>query len=268
MTSPQSQVLEFPALLYGQKGDILRKLRAKGKVWAREYLKTSAFTQPRHMLPVLPGEVLLMHGAAEFEFMDRSSWRIHLFGEAFASLYHGVPHEETPRMKETFESFCLSTPWGALLSAVSPSPPWSATRMARRLTALLRFWDVLQGPRYAYGVPGPHHTLEGLVDYLYGMTLEAWCPEGAPTVREHLALTVERMARATREECLEAALRVLPGLVRTETSLQHREVLDDPDFLRERLAALSSKDFESLSSAYVYAVNGQLFAWDRALGRH
>ena len=97
--------------------------------------------------------------------------------------------------------------------------------MARRLAALLGFWDVLQGPRYAFWFERKD-TLEELIEDIYGMTLKAWCPGSPASVREHLALTVER------------------------------------------IAALSPKDFENLSSAYRYAVNGPLCAWDRELGRH
>ncbi len=93
-------------------------------------------------------------------------------------------------------------------------------------------------------------------------------PGGPASVREHLALTVERMARASREECLEAVLRVMPVVVETDPKLKHREELKDPDFLRERLSALPPKKFEDISSACKYAVNGQLYAWDRELGRH
>jgi hypothetical protein len=86
-------------------------------------------------------------------------------------------------------------------------------------------------------------------------------------VREHLALTVERMARATREDCLEVALRVLPVLSRKDAHLKHRETLGDQDFLRERLNALPPADWEDVSSGYVYALSGPLCAWDRELGR-
>ncbi|WNG20738.1 hypothetical protein [Cystobacter fuscus] len=268
MTAPQSPVLEFPAMLHGLTGAVLRKVRAKGQGWAREYLKTGAFTQPRQMLQVPPGEILEVISGAEFDAIPRPRWRVHLFADVFLSLSEGVPKEQRQRMEEAFESFCLSTPWGALYHAVSPPPPRSAERMARRLAALLRFWDVLQGPRYAYRVPDTHHTLDELMDYIYRETLEAWCPEGAASVREHLALTVERMSRATREECMEAVLRVIPGVVRANAALKHREVLNDPGFLRERLDALRPEDFEDVSSAYRYAVNGLLYAWDRTLGRH
>ncbi|WP_257460367.1 hypothetical protein [Archangium lipolyticum] len=268
MTVSQSPVLEFPAMLHGPPGTIRREVRAKGQGWAREYLKTGAFTPPRRMLQVPPREPLVMHSAAEFEFMYRSSWRIHMFIDVFMNLNDGVPKEERQRMEETFESFCLGTPWGALYHAVSPPPPRSAERMARRLAALLRFWDVLQGPRYAYRVPDTHHTLDDLMDYIYRKTLEAWCPSGPASVREHMELTVERMSRATREDCMEALLRMIPVLVEVDAEFKHREVLSDPDFLRERLATLSPKDFENLSSAYIYTVTMQLAAWDRQLERH
>ncbi|WP_338023717.1 hypothetical protein [Archangium primigenium] len=199
--------------------------------------------------------------------MDRPSWRLHMFVDVFMELAEGVPDNQRQRVEESFETFCLGTPWGALYHAISPPPQRDAEHMATRLAALLRFWDVLQGPRYAYRVPDTHHTLDALIAYIYGLTLEAWCPRESASVREHLARTVEHMARATREDCLEAILRVAPSLVRMNTDLQNRERLTDPVFLREGLAALSPGDFASLSSADRYAVNGQLYAWDRALGR-
>ena len=139
--------------------------------------------------------------------------------------------------------------------------------MANRLASLLRFWEVLQRPRYAFWSFDDDYTLEELMEDLWRKTLEAWCPGGPASVREHLTLTVERMARATREECLEAMLRVIPLLVEGDNDLKHPEVLSDPDFLRERLHALPPQDFESLSSAEKCTVAVQLAAWDRQLGR-
>ena len=49
-----------------------------------------------------------------------------------------------PRTRAAFESFCLSTPWGALYHAASPPPPHSAERMANRLASLLRGHDVAE----------------------------------------------------------------------------------------------------------------------------
>ncbi len=55
MTQEQSPVLKFPAWLHGTAAAILRKARAEGRWWAREYLKTGAFPQPRQLRPVQPG---------------------------------------------------------------------------------------------------------------------------------------------------------------------------------------------------------------------
>jgi len=266
MTQPL--VLEFPAMLHGLTGAVRRAVETAGQEWAREYLETGGFTPPRRMLQVPPGETLEMLSGAEFDAMPRQRWRFHLFVKVFMGLNEGVPQEKYRCARDAFESFCLGTPWGALYHAVTPRSPRSAERMAQRFAALLRFWDVLQGPRYAYRVPDTHHTLDELTEYIYRDTLEAWCPGGPASVREHLALTVERMAHATREDCMDAVLRVIPFVVRANDGLKHREVLNDPVFLRERLAGLPPEDFEALSSAYRYAVNGPLCAWDRELGRH
>ena len=266
MTPEQSSVLEFPAWLYGTIAAIRRKARAEGRWWAREYLKTGAFPQPRQMRQVPPGEVLVMHSGAEGFDWSHPRWRMHMFGSIFMDLNEGVPQEERQRMRDTFESFCLGAPWGALEYTVSPSPPRSAERVANRLESVLRFWDVLQGPRYSFW-PGRQYTLEELMEDIYRKTLEAWCPGGPASIREHLTLSVERMARATREDCEEAVLRLIPGMVEVDTDLKHRDVLSAPDFLRERLRALLPKRFEALSSADKYAVAVQLAAWDRELGR-
>jgi len=266
MTTENSPVLEFPAMLYGSTSNIRRKVSAAGQWWAREYLETGVFPQPRRMRQVLPGEVLVMHAGAEFD-LGSTRWWMHMFVDVFMGLDEGVPEQARQRTEEAFESFCLSTPWGALYHAASPPPPWSAGRMAKRLAAVLRFWEVLQGPRYAYGLP-KSLTLEGLMEYIYRQTLEAWCPGGPASVREHLTLAVERMARASREECLEAVVRVMAALVEMNKKLKHRDVLEDPAFLRERLRALPPEKFEDLSSADRYAVNDQLHDWARELERH
>ena len=267
MTTQQPPALEFPAMLHGSIPSIRRKVRAEGQWWAREYLKAGTFPQPRQMREVPPGEILVMHSGADFD-SARPRWRVNLFVEVFIGLNECVQKEDRQRMRDAFESFCLSTSWGALYHAVSPPPLRSAERMANRLASVLRFWDVLQALRYAFWSFDQQYTLEELMDDIYRKTLEAWCPRGPVSVREHLALTVERMARATREDCLEAVLRVIPGLVEVDTHLKHREVLSDPSFLRERLSALPPGKFEDFSSAYKYAVSGQLWDWDRELGRH
>jgi hypothetical protein len=266
MTSEHTLVLEFPAMLHGPQATVRREVSAQARRWAREYLETGAFSPPRRMRQVLPGEVLVVRSGAEFG-APHACWRVHMFISTFTLLDEGVPRETRQRMEEAFESFCLSTPWGTLHHAASVRPPWDARHTANRLAAVLRFWEVLQGPRYAFWSFMEEETLGELMNHIYRMTLEAWCPGGPASVREHLALTVERMARASREECLEAVLRLMPVVVETDPKLKHREELKDPDFLRERLNALPPEKFEDISGANKYAVCGQLYDWDKELRR-
>jgi hypothetical protein len=79
MTPEQAPVLEFPAWLYGTTAAILRKVEAEGRWWAREYLETGAFPQPRQLRQVQPGEVLVMHSGAEGFDWNRPRWRVHMF---------------------------------------------------------------------------------------------------------------------------------------------------------------------------------------------
>ncbi|WP_434380658.1 hypothetical protein [Melittangium boletus] len=255
-------------MLHGLSGAVSRNVRSKGGAWAREYLKTGGFTQPQRMLQVLPGEQLQMEAGVVFDVVPAPRWRVHLLSHALMGLNAGVPEEMRQSAEDAFEAFCLGTPWGALFQAVTPYPLRSAERMARRLAALLRFWDVLQGPRYACGVRVPQQTLEELIGSLYRETLDAWCPGGPTAVREHVSRSVERMAHATREECMEVLLRVMPALVGVDPDFEHRERLRDPGFLRERLAALAPEDFADISSGYKFTVVMRLAAWDRQLGRH
>ena len=266
MSESLSSGLEFPAMLHGLTRTVRPKVRAQGQRWAREYLKTGAFTQPRSMLRIAPGELLEMQSAVLFDFVPQDRWRVHMFDSVFLPFDAGLPEEECQPARERLESFCLSTPWGALFHAVSPYPPRSAVRTARRLTALLRFWDVLQGPRYAFWYDR-EDTLEQLMERIYGKTLEAWWPGGSTSVREHMSLAVERMSRATREDCTEALLRMIPLLLAEDFGFKHRAVLGDFDFLRERLTALPSGDFDSISGACKDPVTLQLADWDRALSR-
>lgn len=266
MTTASAPVLEFPALLHGSLAATRRQVSEEGRRWTHEFLQTGSFTPPQRMRPVLPGETVITHMGAEF-LAPTASWRLHPFIEVFTNLGHGLPAPERQRIEEAFETFCLETCWGALYYCVAPPPKRSAARMARRMAALLRFWEVLKGPRYVFWSHDQQVTLEGLVQDIYGKTLEAWCPSGFTSVHGHLSLTVERMARATRPECEEAVLRVISSLVATNSEFKHRDVLGNPDFQREQLTTLPPNDFESVSSAYRYAVNGLVYAWDRQLER-
>ncbi|MBM7112300.1 hypothetical protein I3V78_02000 [Archangium primigenium] len=257
---------EFPSMLHGTSAAILRKVRAEGRWWVREYRKTGAFPPPREMSQVSPGDVIVVRPGAEFD-LNQSRWWVHLFVGVFTHMSEGTPPEEQQRTSETFESFCLGTPWGALYHAVSPPPLRTAERTAHRLTSVLRFWEELQTLRYAFRF-GAKFTLEELMAEVYRETLNAWCPEAPGSLREHIALAAERMSHATREQSTEVLLQLIPGLVTGDRDLKHHAVLSDPDFLRERLVELPAEDFADIAGTYKYAVAVQLAAWDRELDRH
>ncbi|WP_232537293.1 hypothetical protein [Cystobacter fuscus] len=81
-----------------------------------------------------------------------------------------------------------------------------------------------------------------------------------------LELAAKRMARATREDSLEAILRQLPRAVSLAGELKHRDVVADPAFQRERLLALEPVSFEHVSGACTAVLLENVYDWDRQLG--
>ncbi|WP_152621827.1 hypothetical protein [Archangium violaceum] len=77
-----------------------------------------------------------------------------------------------------------------------------------RLRAVLRFRVPLQSVRYLFKHLGAAHTLDELM-----MAACGWA--------------AERMAHATREDCIEAILRQKPRALSSSRSLKHRKVLAD-----------------------------------------
>ncbi|MGZ3459090.1 MAG: hypothetical protein ACXU86_11370, partial [Archangium sp.] len=80
----------------------------------------------------------------------------------------------------------------------------------------------------------------------------------------------ERMARATREDCVEAILRQLPHvLTSAETErLNHPEVVTNPTAWHEHLASLDAAAFERISGVRPGWVLERLYLWDRQLDVH
>jgi hypothetical protein len=87
------------------------------------------------------------------------------------------------------------------------------------------------------------------------------------SVRSRFELAAARMARATKEDCIDAILREMPRALANARNLKHRNVLADPSFLRERLERLSPEAFERVSGACTPDLLGQLYAWDHELGK-
>ncbi|MFY0582146.1 hypothetical protein ACN28S_54760 [Cystobacter fuscus] len=168
--------------------------------------------------------------------------------------------------RDAYEARFLETAWSALYFATSAMVPVSAERTALRLQAVLRFWESLQGARYLFKTLGAPLTLEELVGAACDWAMDAWCP-GEASVRDRLKSAAERMARATREDCIEAILRQMPHALTFARNLKHRDVVANPAFQRERLIALPPLAFERVSGACTSDLLALLYSWDRQPGR-
>lgn len=264
MTREQPSSLQMPSLLYGTYAEIHRRARKEGLRCGEQYRKDGSFLMPRELLEVPAGELVLTHEVTDFH-RERSAWRLYMVSDVESGLYEALDWQNSFSVSDAYEAFFRETAWGALYFATSHSFPNSAERMALRLHAVLRFWEPLQSARYLFKTLGDALTLEKLMVASCDWAMDAWCPGEAP-VRVRLETAVERMARATREDCLEAIMRVMPRALAHAGKLKHRDVVADPGFQRERLAALEPPAFERLSGAYTAELIGKLHDWDYELG--
>jgi hypothetical protein len=218
------------------------------------------------MLEVPPGEMVLTHGVADFQH-ERPAWRLYMVSDVMSGLWEGLDWQDTFAVGDSYEACFRETTWGALYFATAQMSPVSAERTAVRLQAVLRSWEPLQSVRYLFKTLGATLTLEELMAASCGWAMDAWSPMGdSPVpVRTRLQTAVVRMARATREDCVEAILRQMPRALSSERGLKHRQVLANPALQRERLAALDSEAFERVSGARTSDLVGYLHDWEHEL---
>ncbi len=241
-------------------------MKREGLRCGEQYLKDGTFPAPVKMLEVPPGEVVLANEVVDFQH-ERPSWRLYMVLKVKSSLYDALEGVNSIAARDAYEAFFGETAWGALFFAIAPSGPVSAERTARRLQAVLRFWEPLQSARYLFKKLGEAQTLEEVMVASCGWTMDAWCPEAGGSVRERLGIAAERMARATREDCIRAILRQMPqALLAAERDLKHRQVLADPAYQRERLTTLDSFFYERVSAACTSDLIWLLINWDHELG--
>ncbi len=266
MTSGQTAPLRMPSFLHGTYRSVQQKAKREGMRCGEQYLKDSTFPAPVHLLEVPRGEVVLADEVVDFQH-ERPSWRLYMVLKVKSSLYDALEGVNSITARDAYEAFFGETAWGALFFAIAPSAPVSAERTARRLEAVLRFWEPLVSVRYLFKKLGETQTLEEVMVASCGWALEAWCPEEEGPVRERLGRAAERMARATREDCIQAILRQMPQALRyAERDLKHRQVLADPAYQRERLTTLDARSFERVSAASTSGVLETLHDWDHELG--
>jgi hypothetical protein len=210
METAQPTTLHLPAFLHGTYRAIKAQTKAEGHRCARHHRLTGHLPPPRQMLPVAPGDVVFTHDSIAFQDAQ-PAWRLFMISEVAMSLCEA--DEKNHRLLDSlYEASLRETPWGALYFALSGKAPESAERTALRLEAVLRFWDSLQHGCYLHKQPGALMTLDQLMTTACGWVVDAWCPEGGEIIRSRLEVASKRMARATREDCIEAILRQLPQL--------------------------------------------------------
>lgn len=266
METGQPSSLQMPSFLHGSFMTVDRNTRKEGGRCGEQYRKDSSFPAPRELLEVPPGEVVLLHEVADFQ-RERPAWRLYMVANVMGALGDALNWQDTVQVRATYEAFCRETAWGALYFAVSQTGAMSAERVAHRLRAVLRFWEPLQSARYLFKTLNAVLTLEELMLASCDWALEAWGPVGEAAVRARLEAATERMVRATKEDSIEAILREMPRALASARNLNHRDVLADPVFLRERLSTLAPSAFERVSGACTSDLLGQLYAWDRQLGK-
>lgn len=257
--------LQLPSFLHGTYRSVQQKVKREGLRCAEQYRREGAFPAPRQMLEVPPGEVVVTQGVVDFQ-QERPAWRLYMLSQVLGGVWEALEWEDSSAVRDAYEASFLETPWGALFFTLARMGPTSAERTARRLEAVLRFWEPLECARYLFKKPGEAQTLEDVMGASCGWAMDAWCPEREGQVRARLESAAERMARATREDCLEAIFRQMPRALVAGHDLKHRQVLADPAFQRERLTTLDSRAFERVSGACTSELLEKLYDWDHELG--
>lgn len=261
----QTNTLHLPSFLHGTYKAIERRVKAEGRRCAKEYQLSGIIPQPRELLLVAPGDVVFTHNVVDFDG-DSPAWRLYMLGEATMSFVE-ADKKNYRYLDELYEKTFRETPWGALYFALSGIAPHSAERTALRLQAVLRSWDSLRHGRYLHKKLNAVMSLEELMTAACGWAMNAWCPEGEDSVRSRFEVASERMARATREEHVEAILRQLPHILSfaDRRKLNHPETVLEPSSWREHLATLDAGEFERISGVCPADVLREMYQWDREL---
>ena len=266
MAPAQSASLQLPSFLHGSHASVRQKTRREGLRCGEQYREDGTFPIPQQKREVPSGEVMIAHEVVDFQH-ERPAWRLYMVSHVMVALSEAPEWQNPVPVRNAYEAFFRQTAWGALFFATTHMGPVSAERTASRLRAVLRFWEPLQSARYLFGSPNATHPLEELMAASCDWAMNAWCPMPESSVRARLEIAAERMARATREDCIEAILRQMPRALAFARDLKHRDVVADPAFQRQRLTTLDPISFEHVSGACTADLLEKLYDWDRQLGK-
>lgn len=265
METGPSSALQLPSFLHGTYAEVTRKTRKEGRRCGDQYRKDGSFPTPREILEVPASELVIAHEVVDFQ-RTTPYWRLHMVSGVLQGVYEAVDFQNVLQIRDAYEAFAREMAWGALLFAIEPTGPESAGRTALRLQAVLHFWETLQSVRYVFKRLDTVLTLEGLMLVSNDWAMDAWCPTGETSVKGRLEAAALRMARATKEDSIEAILRQVPRALASARGLKRRDILTDPAFLRQRLATLEPAYFDRVSGARTANVLELLYDLDHQLG--
>lgn len=254
--------LEAPSFLHGAYTTVHRKAMREGQRCAKQYREKGSLPAPRELLEVPPGEVVVVDKSSDLQ-RERPVWRLYMLSDVREALCEALDWEDAPQLRDLYEATFRETPWGALYYAVSHIAPMDARCVALRLKAVLHFWGSLQSVRFLFNSPSIPLSLDELMVKSCDWAMEAWCPEGGESIRTCLERAADRMARATREDSIEAILRLLPRILPAARGLKHPAALADPALWRARLATLDPESFSRISAASAANLLQRLYLWDR-----
>jgi hypothetical protein len=266
MTPGQPASLQLPSFLHGSHPAVQQKTRKEGLRCGERYRDDGSFPTPRQELEVPPGEAVVAHEVVDLQH-ERPAWRLYMVSEVMSGLSEALEGQSPFAARDAYEAFFRETAWGALFFATSAMVPVSAERTALRLQAVLRFWEPLQSSRYLFKPLSAALSLEELIRVSCDWAMDAWCPVGEAPVRRRLEMAAERMARATRDDSIDAILRQMPRALTFARNLKHRDVVATAAFQRQRLTELEPRAFERVSGACTSDLLALLYSWDRQLGK-
>lgn len=265
MENARTALLRMPAFLYGREEEIAAEAAREAERCAEQYRREGSLPLPQGLVEVPAGEVVVVRDVVDFGW-GQPRWRLYHLSKVRSGLWEDPPRKDSHLLSELLETLYLGTPWGALYSMLAHRAPQSAEREASRLRAVLRFWEPLQSVRYLYDSPSDPLSWEALLRKECDWVLTAWSPEEGGSLRERLERGAQQMARATREECVEAILRQVPSALAAANPLTHREAFADLELWRERLAAMEPESFLEISSAWTSLLLRKIYRWDKQVG--
>jgi hypothetical protein len=253
MTGP----LLFPEFLYGELSPTQRKMKAETKKWGKLYAKSGDFPEPK-LMPVPPGSIVFWTRSAldlmrwggsteidpEWEKVCLRAgrhvprWHLHHLIHFWAEIPLVDDRRETYQaLFKAYEVFVQRYPWGALVIAIAQPLRNPIPVAARRIEALLSFWEPLDTIRYVGHDLYPV-SLTAFVMEVYRELVVMWVDRPTGDAKTDLRTACANMPAASEDEIRARALRSARWFIETWPHLKHRQWLKTPGLLERELERL------------------------------